>query len=292
MRKAIHGFSLLIALLVVVVSGVGLFWTDGGAPFAVKSVYGNEIELFGSGIYKNDNVFLAPIFRGTDCVMLFIAAPLLLLFTYQDRKRHSLGSLLRLVSLLFVVLYYAVNLAFGVVFNALHLAYTSLLSLSLFAMVAGIQELRNEYEKGFSTSFRATLGLKLFVIASGVMLFVAWLPDIITAHVSNKPLSYLENYTTSVTYIVDMGFLSPLLFLSLYLLKKNAFYGTCLLSPLLILSMMISVILPFQTWFQLQAGIDIALPELLTKVIGFLVLAVFAAYFNRKLYKGISLKGI
>ncbi|PIE48337.1 MAG: hypothetical protein CSA40_00975 [Flavobacteriales bacterium] len=84
-----------------------------------------------------------------------------------------------------------------------------------------------------------------------------------------------------------MGFISPLLFLSLYLLKKHVFYGVCLLSMLMSLSMMIGIILPFQTWFQLQSGIDIPLPELITKVVIFIVLSVFAFYFNRKLYKSI-----
>ncbi|PID85654.1 MAG: hypothetical protein CSB13_07135 [Chloroflexi bacterium] len=285
MRKTIHNLSFIIVLLTIVVSGVGLFWADGGAPFAVKSLYGNEIELFGNGIYKNDNAFLAPIFKGTDCVMFFISVPFLLLFIYVDKKQHSFKSLLRLTSFLFVVFYYAINLAFGVTFNALHLVYTLLLSICFFTGLICIQVLKDEYEKDFSTTFKATLGLKTFIIISGIMLFVAWLPDIISAHISDKPLSYLENYTTSVTYIIDMGFISPLLFLSLYLLRKHIFYGVCSLSMLLSLSMMIGIILPFQTWFQLQSGIDIPLPELITKVIIFIVLSVFAIYFNQKLYK-------
>ncbi len=287
MRKSIHKLSFIIALLTLVVSGAGLFWTDGGEPFTVTSLYGNKIELFGNGIYKNDNAFLAPIFRGTDCVTFFISVPLLLLFIYLDKKQQSFKSLLRLNSFLFVIFYYAVNLAFGVIFNELHLVYTLLLSICFFTELICIHVLKEKYEKDFSTTFKATLGFKTFVIISGIMLFAAWLPDIISAHISDKPLSYLENYTTSVTYILDMGFISPLLFLTLYLLKKHIFYGVSLLSMLLSLSMMIGIILPFQTWFQLQSGIDISLPELITKVIVFIVLSVFAIYFNRKLYKSI-----
>ncbi len=287
MRKTIHNLSFIIALLTIVVSGVGLFWTDGGVPFTVKSLYGNTIELFGNGIYKNDNAFLAPVFKGTDLVMLFVAVPFLLFFIYSDKKQQSFKSLLRLTSVLFVIFYYAINLAFGVIFNDLHLVYTLLLSVCFFTGLMCIQVLKDTYEKYFSTTFKATLGLKTFISISGITLFVAWLPDIISAHIADKPLSYLENYTTSVTYIIDMGFISPLLFLSLYLLKKHIFYGVCLLSLLLSLSMMIGVILPFQTWFQLQNGIDIPLPELITKVVIFIVLSVFAVYFNRKLYKSI-----
>lgn len=229
MRKRIHILAFIIILLTLIVSGVGLFWTDGGMSFTVNSPYGNEIELYGNGIYKNDNSFLAPIFRGTDCVMFFISAPILLLFTYLDKKQHEFKSLLRLTSFLFVIFYYAFSLAFGVIFNTLHLVYTLLLSLSFFTLLLSIKALSNEYAKDFSTSFRTTLGLEIFIAASGIALFIAWLPDIINAHLSSKPLSYLENYTTSVTYILDMGFISPLLCMSLYLLKKYTFYGVCLL---------------------------------------------------------------
>ncbi len=287
MRKSIHNLSIIIVILTIVVSGVGLFWTDGGSPFTVNSMYGNEIELYGNGIYKNDNAFLAPIFRGTDCVTLFLTVPLLLFFIYMDKKQQTFKSLLRLTSFLFVILYYAVNLAFGVIFNELHLVYTLLLSTSFFTVLICIQLLKDKYEKEFSITFKATLGLKVFIVISGIMLFVAWLPDIINAHISGKPLAYLENYTTSATYIIDMGFISPLLFLSLYLLKRKTFYGVSLLSMLLSLSMVIGIILPFQTLFQILSGINTPMPELITKVIIFVVLSIFAIYFNRKLYKSI-----
>lgn len=288
MRNTIHSLSFIIAFLTLVVSGAGLFWTDGGMSHTVKSPYGNIIELYGDGIYKNDHAFLAPIFRGTDCVMFFISVPILLWLTYVDKKKNSFPSLLRLVSFLFVVVYYAFNLAFGVIFNPLHLVYTVFISLSSFTLVLGIKSLSDQYASGFSTTFRATRGLRIFIITSGIALFVAWLPDIIGAHIADKPLTYLENYTTSITYILDMGFISPLLFLSLYLIGKHPFYGTCLLSMLLFLSMMIGIILPFQTYFQIQSGIDVPIPELVTKVLMFLILSVFAIYFNRKLYKSIK----
>lgn len=289
MKAVVHFLSFVVLALTITASSVGLFWgNEDKAPVSVTSQYGNKIELYGNGIYKNDASFLAPIFRGTDFVMLFVATPLLLYFIYSDKKHNSLKSLLRLTSLLFVVFYYAFNLAFGVIFNYLHLIYTLLVSVSFFTLILAVKTLDNRYSANFSTNFKATLGLKIFIIISGIALFIAWLPDIISAHISNKPLSYLENYTTSITYILDMGFISPLLFLSLYLLKKHTFYGICLLSMLLHLSMLIGVILPAQTWFQMQSGIEIPLPELITKVFIFMLLSFFAFYFNRKIVKAIQ----
>lgn len=288
MRNIIHILTFIIVFLTLVASGVGLFWTDSGMPVVVKSIYGNEIELYGNGIYKNDNAFLVPIFRGTDFVIFFIVVPILLLLVFLDKKWQSFKSLLGLLSFLFVIFYYAFNLAFGVIFNELHLVYTVLISVSFFVLLIGIKTLSSAYAEDFTTSFKITTGLKIFIITSGIALFVAWLPDIINAHVSNKPLSYLENYTTSITYILDMGFISPLLFLSLILLKKHVFWGVSLFSMLLCLSMLIGIILPCQTWFQIQSGIEIPLPELITKVIMFIILSVFALYFSVNLFKRIK----
>lgn len=287
MRKSVHILSTITVLITALVSSIGVFFTDDGATFTTISQYGNEIELYGNGIYKNDAAFLAPIFRGTDFVMLLVVVPLLCYAIYSDKKQNSIKSLLRLTSLLFVVFYYAFNLAFGVIFNHIHLVYTALVSVSFFALLTSIKALSNYYSQDFTTTLKPTLGLKIFIIISGIALFIAWLPDIISAHLSDQPLSYLENYTTSITYVLDMGFISPLLFLSLYLLKKHSFYGVCLLSMLLYLSMLIGVILPAQTWFQMQSGIDIPLPALITKVFIFILLSAFAFYFNRKLVKGI-----
>lgn len=287
MKNSVHILSCIVVVLTFVASGFGLFYIDDGEVYTVISQYGNEIELYGNGIYKNDSAFLVPIFRGTDFIIFFIVAPLLLYFIYLDRKQNSLKSSLRFTSLLFVILYYTFNLSLGVIFNPLHLVYTVLFSTSFFALLFAVYRLSTEHSTDFESDFKVTFGLKIFIFVSGFALFLAWLPDIIFANISDKPLSYLENYTTSVTYILDMGFLSPLLFLSLYLLKKHTFYGICLLSMLFYLSMIIGIILPAQTVFQMQSGIEIPLPELITKVLIFMLLSAFAFYFNQKLYKSI-----
>lgn len=288
MKNTIHVLSLFIVVLIIVTSSAGLFWFDGGNSFILINQCVVNMKICGIGLYKNDSAFLAPIFRGTDFITLIVTVPLLLYFIYLDKKQNTFVSLLRLYSLLFTVFYYAFSLAFGVIFNYLHLVYTILLSVTFFTLVLVLKTLNNYYSQTFSTSFKTTVGLKIFISVSGVALFGAWLPDIIQAHISGQPLSYLENYTTSVTYILDMGFISPLLFLSLFLLKKHPFYGVCLLSMLLYLSMLIGIILPAQTYFQIQSGIDIPLPALISKVLIFILLSLFAFYFNQKLYQHIK----
>ncbi|PWJ96489.1 hypothetical protein C7380_10161 [Oceanotoga teriensis] len=68
-------------------------------------------------------------------------------------------------------------------------------------------------------------GLSIFLILSGVSLFVAWLPDIISSLINGKSLSLIEVYTTEITYVLDIGIISPLIFICLFYLKKNEGIG-------------------------------------------------------------------
>ena len=71
-----------------------------------------------------------------------------------------------------------------------------------------------------------------------------------------------------------------LAFSCLFLLRKREGLGYMLLSILLIICMVMGIMLPVQTVFQVAAGIAIPLPVLITKIGIFVVLAVFAAYFE------------
>lgn len=168
MKKLIHILTFIVVVFAFITSGVGLFYTNGGEVYTIISQYGNEIKLYGNGIYKNDSAFLAPIFRGTDFIVFFVVIPLLLYFIYLDKKLKSLKSSLRLTSLLFVIFYYAFGIAFGVIFNALHLVYIVLLSTSFFALLFATHQLTTEYSTNFEIDFKIDFGLKtlIFILLS------------------------------------------------------------------------------------------------------------------------------
>ena len=107
---------------------------------------------------------------------------------------------------------------------------------------------------------------------------------------NGRSLSLIEVYTTEITYVLDMGVISPLIFICLFLLKKKDGLGDILLAIILKICEVIGVMLPIQTLFQTMAGIKIPIPALVTKLGIFVVLATFAAYFNIKLYKNIKVQ--
>ena len=280
----------LLLLGTVTVSGAGLFYTTGAETFAVTNVYGDSIRIYGNGIYKNDSFFRAPIFRGTDFTVLFVVCPLLLVALLQHKKQKSTTTQLQVISLTGVVTYYAVSVAFGIMYNNLHLLYTFLFSLSVFCLIAGLQQLDAVAIANCVKMPLPHKGIAVFLAFTGMALLGAWLPDILGSFSAGRAPLLIEHYTTEITYVLDMGLISPACFLCLYLLKKKNGWGYVLLDLLLTLCLVMGVMLPMQTLFQWQAGIVVPLAILLTKMISFCLLAVFAGYFKLRLWKSMRPK--
>ncbi len=282
-NKYIPIVLIIVLLLIITITGVLSF--DTTKSFFITNQYGHQVELFGSGIYARDSYFRAPIFMGTDFTMLFLVIPLFLIGILYDYKKDKIKSKVFISSLIAVVLYYSASISFGVIYNAFHLLYIALFGLSLFTLVYLIRDIEYSLTTNNISKPINIKGINIFLILSGISLFIAWLPDIIPTLITNETLSLIEVYTTEITYVIDMGIISPLMFICLFLLKKGKSLGTILLDNLLTLCIIMGVILPIQTIFQILAGIFIPLPVLIIKVGIFVLLASFALYFKIKLTK-------
>lgn len=275
--------TVVVILLTVVVTLFGLLDNHPGHSYDYINQYGDTVKIYGEGLYRNDSYFKAPIFRGSDFTMLLLAVPLLAYALHKFKTKPGIATRTGLISALAVAFYYAASIAFGVVYNQLHLVYITLFSVALFALIRIITGI--DYHKAAGNNVTAPKGVYVFLYLTGTALIVAWLPDIISSLVSGRPLLLIENYTTEITYVLDMGLLAPLCFVCVYLLKKGMFAGYVLLDVLLTLCMVVGVMLPVQTAFQLDAGIHIPLPAIITKVATFCMLAIFAVYFRMKLQR-------
>jgi hypothetical protein len=281
----VHTLTFAIIILSLIASGFGLFYTTGDRPYTITNQYGDTVKIYGKGLYRHDSYFRAPIFRGTDFTILFITCPLLIVALIKDVQRKSFKYRLQLVAVITCFMYYAASIAFGVIYNELHLVYIMLFATSFFALVTGMMSIDyKEVEKHFIPSF-SYKGVYRFLIITGIALFAAWLPDIITAFVTKRPLRLIENYTTEITYVIDMGLVAPACFVCFYLLRHRRGLGYVLLDMLLTLCIIIGVMLPAQTIFQLMEGITIPFAALITKLSSFCILSLFAFYFKVQLFK-------
>lgn len=290
MQKRMRTTDLLAIVVLIVLVGItltGVLSFDATKSYEVVNQYGDTVRIFGSGIYRHDSYFKAPINIGSDCTMLLLAVPLLIVALVQERKRRSVKARLFLISVTGTILYYAASIAFGVTYNAYHLLYIALFAGSFFMLIALIRGLDMARLQRARQWRLPAKGVSAFLIVSGIGLFVAWMPDILTSLFAGRPLQLIEVYTTEITYVLDMGLIAPLMFVCLFLLKKKDGLGDVLLAILLQLCVVIGVMLPLQTLFQTLAGIQIPVPALITKVGIFVVLAAFALHFYLKLLKSV-----
>jgi len=269
-------------VLVIVTSMAGLLSINFTKAYDFINQYGHTVEMYGYGIYANDTYFQAPISIGTDICTLFVGVPMFIFAYMNFSKRGDVISRLKLISVYAAVFYYATSLAFGLTYNRLFLVYVALFACSLFGMFRHIYNIKLEKAAAISR------GLGVFLVLSGIALIVAWMPDVIPSVIKGGTLSLIGVYTTNITYVLDMGIISPMCFITLYLLKKGNAIGTLLLAIILKLCIIVGIMMFPQTICQIVSGCNIPIPALVTKSLSFVVLGGFAYYFNRKMYKEIE----
>jgi hypothetical protein len=284
--KTLQVMSYLIIILTLISTGFGLFWQTEGEPFYLQSVFGEEVKIFGSGIYAHDNYFNAPINMGTDVVTLFVFLPLFILSVFLNKKNSFRYRLLHL-GLLAYILYYAASIAFGVAFNNLYLVYLLLFSASLFTFILtavsiDLQKLKKKIKTGFPQR-----GTAAFMILAGLSVFV-WLSEIVAFLTSGTPPAGLGIRTTEPTFILDIGIIAPSAFMAaVFLMKKNA-WGYLIAPVLLVLNALIGLVVISQTVFQRMYGVEISIGQLIAFSGIFVAMSLAASLFLVKSLQNIE----
>ncbi|MFT5872470.1 MAG: hypothetical protein ACI8WT_001401 [Clostridium sp.] len=286
--KSLHILTFIIIILGIMTSSIGLLYTTGGKAFDFVNQYGDTVKIYGDGLYARDSYFMAPISRGTDFTIICFVIPILIVALILDIKKKTLKSRLYLMSVISVFTYYSASIAFGVTYNMLHLVYIALFSASLFGLIIAMGSLDKKQVEDSMGDALPYKGINIFLALTGIALIVAWLPDIINSLVAGRSLELIEVYTTAVTYVLDMGVIAPTAFICLFLLKKRSGMGYILLVMLLTVCIIIGIMLPIQTVFQVSSGIELPFAVIITKVSSFVLLALFALYFNIKFFKNIK----
>ena len=271
--------SMITILLMCICSVLGILSLDFTNRFNFMNQYGDIVAIYGSGVYAGDTYFKAPLQIGTDfCILLFVV-PLFIFSMVKKMKEDSYTNKVNLMSLYVVALYYSMSIAFGVKYNQLHLVYIMLFGCTLFGIGKIYREISLE-----KMEFPLTRGLKTFLVISGIVLCVAWLPDIIPTIINNEPLQLIGVYTTEITYVIDMGIIAPLCFICIVMLGKKDSLGVIILAAILKLYIVVGVMMIPQTICQYLAGIEFSIPALVTKSLTFMMMGGIAVFYERKLY--------
>lgn len=228
-KKVISILVILIGLLSLSASMVGIFSSETFGDDTFTSLYGEEVKLYGKGLYHRDSISMVAQGKAQDIVTMIIGVPLLfisLLFMH----RGSLKGRLLLTGTLGYFLYTYVSYVFLWMYNELFLMYVLLMSASFFALVLNMMSFDIlQLPKYFHRKLPVKV-LGIFQIILGIAIALLWLGKITSGYKSNMPPLGLDHYSTLVIQGLDLGFIVPIALLSGVLILKRKPLGYLLSS--------------------------------------------------------------
>ena len=281
MKKTLSVLSFITALLSITSACIGVFYTNGGALRIVENIYGQQITLYGDGIYANNSLLKVGATKGTDIVMIAAGLALLaVILIFRNKK----SCMVLQSGLLLIILYATSCLIMGVSFNQLFLLYVLQFGSSLFAFVLSLHLILNTeiYKEQFYE--RHLKGTGIFMLISGCSVLI-WLTFILPAVITGQPLETIEIYTTEPTFAIDLAIVLPSsVFCGIALLKKKKIgYKT---APIMLTFLAgVGVCVIFQTIFQRSLGITFSNGQLFGLVGSFIILGIFAVVLNIRFFK-------
>ncbi|HEU0295281.1 MAG TPA: hypothetical protein VFR47_21250 [Anaerolineales bacterium] len=285
-QPALNWLVPLIAILAIIISGVGLFSRSGYGPFPFTTVYGDTVEIYGQGIYSHDSSFVAALFRGTDAITLFVGIPLLLV-SYLFYLRGSWRGSIFMIGMLLYFLYIGVTYTFSVIFNSLFLVYTALFSASLFATIIALTTFDAQLLANKVTSALPRRGMAVFMFVAGLGTLLLWLSDLISPLMTGQAPANLGPYTTMFTHGFDSAVITPATVITGIFLLRRKPLGYLLVAPLLILCTNIGVVVIAQTVSQTLAGFVFPIGVYIGMIGSWVVMGAFAVWLTIAYFRNI-----
>jgi hypothetical protein len=260
MSKRLFVLTLVIALLAAISTIAGLTTTGAGEPIPFQTIRGEEVELYGRGLYRYDSVSYATQAIAQDAVTLLFGIPLLLVALRLARKGSLRGRLLLTGTLAYYLYTYAAA-AFQTAYNELFLVYTALFSLSLWGLICALSEIDIPRLPGFFLPTLPRRAIAAVFFAIGGFLFLAWTGRIIPPLLARTPPFGLESYSTLVLQALDLAIIIPWAFLAGILLLRRTPAGYLLASLLTIKGLTLGLALLAMVIGEAARGIPITVPE-------------------------------
>ena len=123
-RKILTVITISIVILSAIASAAGLYKGSENPRENIVSVWGEEIELDGRGLYAKDSISYASQGRAQDIITLIIGIPLLIISFIMYSRGNLKGSLLYPGTLAYF-LYTYITYCFLMSFNQMFLACLS-----------------------------------------------------------------------------------------------------------------------------------------------------------------------
>jgi hypothetical protein len=233
-HRTAYILSILITILATIASLGGLLFKD---------------------LYR-DNAFVKTTWLGNDLVTLLIAVPVLIT-ALAFSARGSVKAQLVWMGVLDYMLYNYAFYLFGAAFNAFFLIYTTLLALSIFALIFGlvnfdVNGIKHQFRDrtpvkwtgGYFLFVASGLGL-VYVIQSIGFIMSGQLPSIVT----------ITAHPTNVVFALDLTLLVPWLVIGAMWLMKRQPWGYVIAGILNVKGPLYTLVLGINSILVLRAGL-------------------------------------
>ncbi|MBT2654866.1 hypothetical protein J7E81_06320 [Bacillus sp. ISL-18] len=223
-QKSISFLAVLISLLSFAATTYALVSHQGKGPYKYKSIFSENVDIYGRGLYQHDSVSMATQALAQDYVTLFLAIPLLIISLVLTTKGLVKGKLL-LTGTLGYFLYTYSSYSFLSMYNSMFLVYIIIMSASFFGFILAmmsfdIPKLPQIFNETLPVTFISGF---LFVVSSVFCLM--WLGKVVPGVIHGSQPVGLEHYTTLIIQALDLGFVIPVGFIAAILLMKRRPFG-------------------------------------------------------------------
>ncbi|MCU0849716.1 MAG: hypothetical protein MUC80_00375 [Candidatus Thermoplasmatota archaeon] len=214
-----------IASAAIITTIFGIFTNEGPGSYDYESIRGENVVIYGKGIYQHMSAEVVIQGIAQDYVTLFIGVPLLLLSLYLAVRGSLKGRILLAGTLGYFLVTYLFYLVMAM-YNPLFLLYAFLMGASFFGLALmmlsfDIDKLRAAFTSKTPVKFAGG-----FLIFNAFSIAILWLSIVIPPLIDGSiyPVA-LEHYTTLIVQGFDLGLLLPLAVISGALLIKKNRYG-------------------------------------------------------------------
>lgn len=273
-NRTVSRLSIILVIVLLSIVSVGLLYSTDGKIFTVFNIYGQEIELFGDGIYAYNSVLKATIAKGSDFAMIIVAIALLITNLYRE---HSNSVKLLHAGFVLSITYYSITAGFGIVFNRIFVLYILLFSIACYTFLYTVIDIMKTMIPNKTNNKKTAI----FIAITGCTTLV-WLVSIVPTTFTGETLDIIGTSTTEPTFIIDLGLILPTcLFGARQLIKQNTI-GYIITPIMFTFLSVISVTVISQSIFQFHYNVVLSLREILGYVITFVIFGTIAVIVNLK----------
>lgn len=280
MRNIITVFVILLSAICCIVP---IITNKELTQTTMISTFGEEINLYGKGVYGHNSFSMAIQAISQDIVTLILILPCMIASLCFVRKGKAIAEYI-LTGLIGYMLYTYMSYSFLMFYNILFLFYVVLMALSFYGFILSIQILSQHYSVEKLQENLKTKGIRIFLNITGIFIAMMWLGRIFPTIVSDTLPVGLDNYSTLVIQALDLGVIVPACFVISHLLKIKNRLGF-ILGPVIIIKGVALVIAVLTMAFCMMAfGIEVAPVEYVV----FGIICVLAIYYMVRILKQIG----